>query len=224
VKPEARDEARRLRFEGASINEIEKTLGVARSSVSRWVSDIELSTEQRAELTRRSGAGRLAGAAVNAERARSRRIGWQEDGRRLAREADPSYVGGCMLYWAEGSKSRSTVEITNADVELIRTFAAFLRRHFDVPAGAMRLRCNLFADHVERQLEIEGYWLDAAGLPTSSLRRSAVNRYSKYSLKKRTNRLPYGTARLVVCSTQILQTIYGSIQEIGGFDRPEWLH
>jgi len=48
VKPEARDEARRLRFEGASINEIEKTLGVARSSVSRWVSDIELSPEQRA--------------------------------------------------------------------------------------------------------------------------------------------------------------------------------
>jgi hypothetical protein len=224
VKPEARDEARRLRFEGASINEIEKTLGVARSSVSRWVSDIELSTEQRAELTRRSGAGRLAGAAVNAERARSRRVGWQEDGRRLAREADPSYVGGCMLYWAEGSKSRSTVEITNADVELIRTFAAFLRRHFDVPADAMRLRCNLFADHVERQLEIERYWLDAAGLPTTSLQRSAVNRYSKYSLKKRTNRLPYGTARLVVCSTQILQTIYGSIQEIGGFDRPEWLH
>ena len=224
MKPEARHEARRLRFEGASINEIEKTLGVARSSVSRWVFDIELSPEQRAELTRRSGAGALAGATVNAERARSRRIGWQEDGRRLAREADPSYVAGCMLYWAEGSKSRSTVEITNADVELIRTFAAFLRQHFDVPADAMRLQCNLFADHVERQLEIERHWLDVAGLPTSSLRRSAVNRHSKYSLKKRTNRLPYGTARLVVHSTQILQTIYGSIQEIGGFDRPEWLY
>jgi hypothetical protein len=224
VKPEARDEARRLRFEGASVNEIERTLGVARSSVSRWVSDIELSPEQRAELTRRSGAGALAGAAVNAERSRNRRIAWQEDGRGRARHANPSYVGGCMLYWAEGSKSRSSVEITNADVELIRTFATFLREHFDVPGEAMRLQCNLFADHVERQLEIERYWLDAAGLPTSSLRRSRVNRYSKYSLKKRTNKLPYGTARLMVHSTQILQTIYGSIQEIGGFDRPEWLH
>jgi predicted transcriptional regulator len=59
VKPEARHEARRLRFEGASINEIEKTLGVARSSVSRWVFDIELSPEQRAELTRRSGQAHL---------------------------------------------------------------------------------------------------------------------------------------------------------------------
>lgn len=36
-------------------------------------------------------------------------------------------------------------------------------------------------------------------------------------------KLPYGTCRLVVHSTQVVQTIYGSIQEYGGFDRPEWL-
>jgi hypothetical protein len=50
-----------------------------------------------------------------------------------------------------------------------------------------------------------------------------VNAYSKYSQKKRKNRLPYGTTALVVNSTQILQTIYGSIQEYAGFERPEWL-
>ena len=67
------------------------------------------------------------------------------------------------------------------------------------------------------------YWLDAAGLPTSSLRRSRVNSYSKYSQKKRTNKLPYGTAALRVHSTRIVQTIYGSIQELGGFERADWL-
>ena len=79
-----------------------------------------------------------------------------------------------MLYWAEGSKSRSSVEITNADVELIRTFASFLRQHFDVAADAMRLQCNLFADHVERQLEIERYWLERPvyRLPRFAARRS----------------------------------------------------
>ena len=87
----------------------------------------------------------------------------------------------------------------------------------------MTLHCNLFADHLERQQEIEQYWLDRLGLSASSLRKSIVNTYSKYSLKKRSNKLPYGTARLAVHSTQIVQTIYGSIQEYGGFDRPEWL-
>jgi hypothetical protein len=47
--------------------------------------------------------------------------------------------------------------------------------------------------------------------------------YSKYSKKKRTNKLPYGTCTVTVHSSRIVQTIYGSIQEYGGFERPEWL-
>jgi hypothetical protein len=223
MKTEARDKARSMRLEGSSIREIEQRLGVARSSVSRWVSGVELTSQQLAELERRSGAGRLAGAAVNAERARTRRREWQEEGRRRARAGNASYISGCMLYWGEGSKSRSTVELTNSDVALVRVFADFLRQHFDVVDESMRLRCNLFADHAAHQSAIERHWLDALQLPEASLLDSRVNRYSKYSQKKRTNSLPYGTARLVVHSTRILQTIYGSIQELGDFDRPEWL-
>ena len=37
------------------------------------------------------------------------------------------------------------------------------------------------------------------------------------------NKLPYGTCRLSVHSTAIVQHIYGAIQEYAGFDRPEWL-
>ena len=85
------------------------------------------------------------------------------------------------------------------------------------------MSCNLFEDHLERQREIEEFWLETLGLPSSCLCKSIVNRYSKYSQKKRRNKLPYGTCKLVVNSTQIVQTIYGSIQEYGGFDRPEWL-
>jgi hypothetical protein len=55
------------------------------------------------------------------------------------------------------------------------------------------------------------------------LRKSAVNVYSKHSQKKRRNRLPYGTLRVCVHSTRVVQSIYGSIQEYGGFERPEWL-
>jgi AcrR family transcriptional regulator len=223
VKTEARDEARRLRLEGASVREIEAALGVARSSVSRWVRDIELTADLRAEIERRSGAGRLAWAETKAERAREQRRLWQEDGRRRARTADASYVGGCMLYWGEGSKSRCSASLVNSDLELLRVFAGFLREHFAVPNEIMRLRCSLFADHVARQTEVERYWLDGLGLTETSLTRSRINSYSKYSKRKRTNMLPYGTARLGVHRTQIVQTIYGSIQELGGFDRPEWL-
>ena len=75
----------------------------------------------------------------------------------------------------------------------------------------------------ERQREIEQFWLDQLRLPRTQLRKTILNNYSKHSQKKRKNKLPYGTCKLVLNSTQVVQTIYGSIQEYGGFERPEWL-
>jgi hypothetical protein len=128
-----------------------------------------------------------------------------------------------MLYWAEGAKLRNTVKLTNSDPGLLSYFVEFLRRHFDVSDARFRVACNLFADHLDRQEEIERFWLERLRLDQRSLRKSTVNTYSKYSQKKRTNKLPYGTTAVVVHDTRIVQTIFGSIQELGGFDQPEWL-
>jgi hypothetical protein len=57
----------------------------------------------------------------------------------------------------------------------------------------------------------------------SCLRKPTVNVYSKYSKKKRRNRLPYGTVRVCVHSTAVVQSIYGAIREYAGFERPGWL-
>ena len=95
--------------------------------------------------------------------------------------------------------------------------------YFDVSDDKFRVTCNLFADHIERQTEIEQFWLSTLELPAFSLCRSMVNVYSKYSQKKRRNKLPYGTCRLSVHSTAVVQSIFGAIQEYGGFKRPEWL-
>ena len=70
---------------------------------------------------------------------------------------------------------------------------------------------------------IEQFWLDVMGLHPNSLRKSHVNVYSKYSEKKRVNRLPHGTVKIVVNRTHVVQSIYGSIQEYAGFERPAWL-
>jgi hypothetical protein len=205
------------------VREIAKKLGVSQGSASVWVRDVLVTPEQRRALAERGERGRALARERKAEAARDRRREYQTAGRRLARERDGSYAAGCMLYWGEGGKTRNAVRLTNADPEVLVFFGRFLREHFDVRSDEMRIYCNLFADHLRRQREIEEYWLERLGLPTSSLRKSVVNVYSKYSKKKRINRLPYGTCRLVVHSTRIVQTIYGSIQEYGGFDRPEWL-
>ena len=213
------------RYEGRSIKEIARLLCVSKSSVSLWVRDIALSEEQHAALQARNRLHerqRLANAAMSAK-ARGLRIAAQDDGRRRAEKADKLYVVGCMLYWAEGSRSRNKLVFTNSDPEMVRVFMNFLRCAFGVPPDRIRLTCNLFADHMERQAQIEDFWLEVADLPRGSLCKSTVNHYSPYTKKKRSNKLPFGTCRVAVNSTELAQTIYGSIQELAGFDRPEWL-
>ena len=206
-----------------SVKEIARVVGVAPSSVSLWVRDIPLTREQLESLRQRNPAynRQLRGATRNAERGRARRLDYQEEGRALARAAAPLHVAGTMLYWAEGDKgSKHCARLSNSDSELVALFATFLRAHFAVRDDQLRVTCHLFADHVERQTQIEQYWLDAVQLPRSCLCKSFVNVYSKYSQKKRRNKLPYGTARVCVHSTRVVQSIYGAIQELRRFRAP----
>jgi hypothetical protein len=225
MKTRERTEARRLRRLGWSVREIERHLKVSRSSASLWVRDIQLTEEQVAELQRRSATspGQLAGAAANAALGRQRRMSYQLEGRARVRSGDLLHLAGCMLFWAEGDKCRGSVRLANSDPALLRVFVRFLREYYGAPIERLAVTCNLFADHVERQHEIEQFWLDTLGLPRTCLRSSIVNVYSKYSQKKRRNKLPYGTCKVVYCDTRTVQSIYGAIQEYAGFDRPEWL-
>jgi hypothetical protein len=226
MKVHERDEARRLRRdEGLSLKDIASRLGVAKSSVSLWVRDVELTPEQHKFLAaqNRLHPRQVLARAALIQKHRANRIAAQEQGRAHARLGEPFHAAGCMLYWAEGSKARNVAQITNADPEVLRFFVRFVRTYFVAPDEAFAITCNLFADHLECQQTVEQFWLDQLDLPESSLRKSIVNVYSKYSFKKRANRLPHGTCRVSVYRTLIVQHIYGAIQEYGGFERPEWL-
>jgi hypothetical protein len=99
----------------------------------------------------------------------------------------------------------------------------FLKTYFRIDESDIRITCHLFADHIERQREVERYWLNVTGLPDESLRKSVVNLYSRSSKRKRINKLPNGTCQVVLSRVHVLQSILGSIQEYAGFDRPAWL-
>jgi transcriptional regulator with XRE-family HTH domain len=226
VKTEEREQARALRRkEGLPIKEIARRLGVSTSSVSNWVRDIELTDEQHEALRAKNPAynRQLSGWSVAAARRREERVMAQEEGRELARALHPFHVAGCMLYWAEGAKRRNQLRFSNSDPAMVRFFVNFLRTYFDLQPRDIRITCHLYADHVDRQVEVEQFWLSTLNLPRASLRKSVVNVYSKYSKRKRVGMLPYGTCRVSVSRTRVTQSMFGAIQEIGGFTRDEWL-
>jgi hypothetical protein len=208
-----------------AIGAIAEQLGVSKSSVSLWVRDIELTADQQAALLARNPAfnGQMLGMRVRRERCRERRLRAQEHGRGLARQGDPVHRGGCMLYWGEGSKGRNAVQIANADAALLATFLEFLRVSYAVPNEAVTLSVNCYLGNGLTLEEIQRWWLARLSLPATSLRRAVVNRPSSASKRRKGHVLPYGTGRVGVHSTFIVQSIYGAIQEYAGIDRPEWL-
>lgn len=224
VKTAERNRARQLRREqGLPIKMIAREVGVAVSTVSVWTRDIELSVPQQVALDERNPARNperrpRGGRAASARRVREAA---QADGRRLARQGEPLHRTGCMLHWAEGSKSRNVARLTNSDPDLLRVYLRFLRECYAISDGRIALTGNFHLGNDLTVDEIHAYWLRALVLPETCLRKPSIVAPSADELKRR--RLPYGTVSISVCSVVLVQSIYGAIQEYGGFDRPQWL-
>lgn len=210
--------------EGRSVREIAARLGVSVASVSRWTADITLSPGFIEALRQRNPAvnGCLQGTREQSAAKRVVRLEAQACGRELARRPTRLHLAGCMLYWAEGSKDRNSVRLTNSDPDLMALFVRFLTECYAVSPERIALSVNCHLNNGLELAEIETWWLERLDLPVGSLRKSSVNRVSSRSRWRR-NVLVYGTVSVSVHSTAIVQNIYGAIQQYAGIERPEWV-
>lgn len=219
MKRKEREEARRLRRDGRSIKSIAAEIGVSSSSVLSWTTDIELSAEQRKHLMGRTGA--FAGAVVRRDRALAVRVQSQQRGQ-LECGAFNLHLAGCMLYWAEGAKTRNRLHFSNSDPDMIRLFVRFLRECFGVSDDRLCLVIRCYTNNVLPIKEIEEYWLNITGLVRSNLRKTQVNKISRAS-KRVAKPLLYGTCHIKLYDTDIAQRVRGATQKYAGFSREDWL-
>jgi hypothetical protein len=128
-----------------------------------------------------------------------------------------------MLYWAEGSKNKNSVGLANTDAEMLKLFVGCLRSKFGIRKDDFVLKVQWYSDNGTTLEDIKRYWCQELDLPESCFRKCQVDNISKYSKKKKKNKYPYGTCSVGVHRTDVVQKIYGAIQEIGGFKRESWL-
>jgi hypothetical protein len=147
----------------------------------------------------------------------------QKEGRTRAEQGDALFLAGCMLYWAEGSKDRNRVEFTNSDPEMVRFFVRFLEDVLDLRDEQIRITCNLFADHLDKQARHRTVLARRRGASTSIAAQVDRQRVLEVQQEEAPESLPYGTVPREVARTRVVQAIYGGIQEIGGFTRDAWL-
>ena len=156
--------ARDLRAESWTLQQIADELGVAKSSVSLWVRDVEFVPRPRS-TARQRGPNAL-------QRRKQAEIDelLAEGRQRIGRLTEQQFlVAGTALYAGEGSKRNGCVAFANADPRMIVLFCTWLR-HFFEPDEA-RLRVQLYLH--------EGLDLDAAITHWSALTAIPVEQFGK---------------------------------------------
>lgn len=218
MKKQKKEEAILLRKNGISINKIAKQIGVSLSSVSLWVKDVILSEEQRKKLHYDNS---LKASSIMSEKYRLKRLEFQSEGRKKSKENNSDHKALCMLYWGEGNKQKNVCGFTNSDVHMIKYFLFLLRKNFDIKDNEISISIKTHVNNGLSKEEIEGFWIKELNLPLSCLRKTTID----YRIKNVNNfsRLYYGVCTLRICRTDVVQHIFGAIQEYVGFNNERWL-
>jgi len=214
LKKTEQQEAIKLRLAGHSLNEISQILGVAKSSASIWVRNVEL-TESQVKHLREKGFYREAiekRRTVRLANERIKRNAVIETARKSVKKISKKqlWLMGVMLYWAEGGKTRRMVRFSNGDPEMIKIMMAFFRRICDVPEEKFRGYLHIHP-HLDYKLA-EEYWSSVSGIPTQQFFKTY--RKPNKSTQNKKDSLPYGTFDVYVMSTELFYKITGWSQGI----------
>lgn len=160
-----------MRQGGSNIGDIARTLGVSKSTASKWCQNIVLSKSQIDAIhCEKSKAGVRALLLVAEKRRALRmkdierfgRLGARDVGRLSKRDM---FVLGLGLYWGEGYKNGSEeTALTNSDPYMIRIYVSWLERIYGIERSNLIFRISINQIHQERIGLVQKYWEQFLGV------------------------------------------------------------
>ena len=221
----------KLRLGGKSYGEINNTLGISKSTLAGWFSNLVLSEEVKSKIERRTRKKSIAGLIKRNKNQTVLAIFRANEGRRQAAQEveeisrNSLLILGATLYWAEGYKrpifrngrelTYHRVSLTNSDSYLIKAFLLFLREYCLVPEEKIKAGLRIFPHQNEKTLL--NYWQKETRILSTNFTK-VLRVVSKSSLGKRPfNQLPYGVIQISVADTKLFHKIMGYIEGIKKF-------
>ena len=203
-----KEKAIELRRSGKSYSDINKNLGIPKSTLATWFKNEEWSIEIRDRLGREQSLAfpkKLeALIRANKERWAKTRQNYRDQAKiEFAKLKDnPLFIAGLMLYWGEGDKGRkgSQVKLANTDPIMIRIFYSFLKDIIAVPADKINIWLLLYPDLIDRVQK--NFWSKATGIPLSQFKNSIY-----IQGRHPTKRLSYGVCNIYVSSREFKEKI-----------------
>lgn len=170
MKRDLEVKAKKLRKEGYSIKELKEILKVSKSTLSRWLQDVELSFEARRRLEENYTKGQLNSQEVIKRKTEQKNFEAESFAIDLLKNSDISnnisLLLCAMIYQCEGNKSiKDSVTFTNSDPALIKTFVYLFRKSFNLDERKFRVLMHLHDYHDE--CIQKKFWSKITGVPIS---------------------------------------------------------
>ncbi|MDO8577447.1 MAG: hypothetical protein Q7R55_01090 [Candidatus Wildermuthbacteria bacterium] len=216
------NKARKMRSRGGSIRDIANAISVAKSTVSLWCRDIQLTPRQIEKLQgnriRGGYAGRLKGARMQYERRIQRTQEFEGKGKNLLGKLSVRDIlsVGLGLYWGEGTTYGRRAEFTNSDPFIIRFILRWFKQVFHFDTSRFKFYILINEIHKDRLKEVQKYWVKITGISQKS--------FGKTTLIKAKNKkvyanfaTHYGTLKVCVKKpVEIHHQIMGMLKELEG--------
>jgi len=193
------------RKHGRSYSEIQKILKVSKSTLSRWLKDVQLTTEHISKLKDKQRTAYFTSkrrTESSAKHHESIRESARVESKQLIN--DSFFVAGLMLYWSEGSKNLGSVQFCNSDPRMIKIMLAWFKKYCKVQLDKFRIGLILNSLHSVKECEV--YWQKITSLPITQFHKSYIKN-SLYKGKK--NVLYLGTCKILIHSRDLLSKIIG---------------
>lgn len=156
ARPRDKEQAIKLRLQGLSYSQIKTEMGLHKSTLSGWLKDYPLSSEQikklrdfspqRIEKCRNTKAKKVKDRHESVYSKVSSDIGMLSE-----REL---FIAGFFLYWGEGSKSeKTTTGLSNTDPAMVRFFIKWIKL-LNVDNKKLHVTLQLYTDmNVEKEID-----------------------------------------------------------------------
>jgi hypothetical protein len=220
--------ALKMRLEGKSYSEITSALNIPKSTLSGWLSNIQISENLKIAINKRTRSKSLEGLLkrnrnqTRLARQRAQQIKTTAKNEISEISGEGLLLLGAALYWAEGYKrpkvvkgrevTHHPVSLTNSDPELVNMFLRFLRECCDVPEDKIKISIRMFAHQNESKLK--EFWSRKTGIKYANFGKTYCG-ISKSSTGMRPfNRLEWGVVQLVVADTNLFHKIMGYIEKL----------
>lgn len=193
----------KLRRQNKSYNEINKILGISKSTLAGWFkNDLK---SQKAKLWLNSNSNPVVAERIKTfvKTNKERWEKWREEARIQAKKEfqelikNPLFIAGMMLYWGEGdSKPKNPVRLTNTNSGIISLYVKFLIEVLKIPKEKIGGALILYPDLSEK--ECLNFWSKISNLSESQFVKTQFIKG-----KHPTKRLSNGICMIICNSRQL---------------------